>query len=281
MIVLVTGCRSGFGLLIAQRMGEAGHTVYASLRDLSTAGDLEAATQGLDVRPVQLDITKPEQREAVLARILEEQGRIDALVNNAGIPMGGFVEQVSEAELRRVMEVNYFATAALTQAVLPTMRDQRSGLILNISSMSGRMAIPGLGAYSASKHALEGLTEALRHEMRVWGVHVVNVQPGAYKTDIFGRNRLTAEASRDLSGPWGKATARMEALYDASVERTVSDPDEVARRCVALLTDRSPPFRIVMGKGSGVRTLLKDLFPFRVVEALMARILKLEPGPAE
>ncbi|MCZ7687032.1 MAG: SDR family NAD(P)-dependent oxidoreductase [Sandaracinaceae bacterium] len=195
MIVLCTGCRSGFGLSIAVSAARAGHTVYAGLRDLSTGDRLAEATRGLDVRPIQLDVVDPEERRAAVDRVLDEHGRIDALINNAGVPLGGFQEQIEEDELRRLFEVNVFAAWALTKLCLPSMRERREGIVVNITSMAGRQAMPGLGAYAGSKFALEGMTEALRHEMRPFGVRVVLVEPGPYKTDIFARNRVVARAA--------------------------------------------------------------------------------------
>ncbi|MFC1791602.1 SDR family NAD(P)-dependent oxidoreductase, partial [Gemmatimonadota bacterium] len=132
--VLITGCRSGFGLLAAKEAAEAGWTVYAGLRDLETRGQLEEETRGFSVIPIQLDVTRPAEREKAVAQILAEQCRIDALVNNAGLGFGGFMETVAEGELRRVLEVNFFSAWALTKACLPPMREAGSGKIIMVSS---------------------------------------------------------------------------------------------------------------------------------------------------
>jgi NAD(P)-dependent dehydrogenase (short-subunit alcohol dehydrogenase family) len=188
MIVLCTGCRSGFGLLIAVTAARAGHTVYAGLRDLETQADLVKFAGNLDVRPVQLDVTNADERETVVREIVEEHGRLDALINNAGRTLGGFIEQIAEDELRRLFDVNVFAAWALTKTCLPHLRASREGIVINIASMAGRQAMPGLGGYAGSKFAIEGITEALRHEMRPFGVRVVLVEPGPYATDIVGRS---------------------------------------------------------------------------------------------
>ncbi len=269
MIVLVTGCRSGFGLLIAVAAARAGHTVYAGLRDLGTREELDRAAAGLDVTPIQLDVVDPAQREAALAMITEEHGRIDALVNNAGIALGGFIEQLGDEEVRRVFEVNVFAALALMQLCLPHMRAQRSGAIVNISSMSGRAGLPGLGGYAASKFALEGMTEALRHEMRPFGVRVALVEPGPYKTDIFGRNRRVAEAAA-APGEYAAMGETMESMF-AGVK--MGDPQEVADLVVRILRDPKPRLRYPLGPKVRGRVWMGRLLPFELQEKVIAKIL--------
>lgn len=271
MIVLCTGCRSGFGLLIAVTAARAGHTVYAGLRDLETAEELERASAGLDVRPIQLDVLDRLQHEEVVERILDEQGRLDALINNAGIALGGFQEQIEEDELRRLFDVNVFSPWALTKACLPTMRRQRSGLVLNVSSMAGRQAMPGLGAYAGSKFALEGMTEALRHEVRPFGVRVVLVEPGPYKTDIFGRNRRVARESHE-EGPYARFQARMESLVE-KMEARMGDPQEVADLCTRLLEEPSPRLRYPLGPGVQARLWARRLLPFAGYEKVIERVV--------
>jgi len=271
MIVLVTGCRSGFGLLIAVAAARAGHTVYAGLRELDTRGDLEAAAAGLSVIPIQLDVTDPEQRAAATSRILAEHGRIDALVNNAGIALGGFVEQLGEDELRRVFDVNVFGALALMQLCLPSLRTQRSGVIVNISSMAGRAGLPGLGGYAASKFALEGMTEALRHEMRPFGVRVVLVEPGPYQTDIFGRNRrIAAAVETETSSEYTAMGAKMESIF-AGVK--MGDPNEVSDLVVRILTDPKPRLRYPLGPKVRGRVWMGRLLPFELQEKVVAKVL--------
>lgn len=271
MIVLCTGCRSGFGLLIAVAAARAGHTVYAGLRDLETQGELMEAARGLDVRPVQLDVTEADERQAVVDRILEEHGHVDALVNNAGIGMAGFQEQLDEDELRKVFEVNVFGAWALTKLCLPSMRSRRSGIVINVTSMAGRQAFPALGAYSGSKFALEGMTESLRHEMRPFGVRVVLVEPGPYETDIFGRNRRVARVSETVDdGPYAAMKARMEAIVG---NRRRGDPQEVADLVVRLLGDPSPKLRYPLGPGVQARLWAMRLIPFGGIERVVQRVL--------
>lgn len=270
MIVLATGCRSGFGKLFAVSAARAGHTVYAGVRDPAKCPELTLAARGLSVIPIALDVTDAAQREDAIARIVREQGRLDALVNNAGVGLGGFQEQVASDELQRLFDVNFFSVHALTRLALPHLRASK-GIVINVSSMAGRQAMPGLGAYAASKFALEGMTESLRHEMGPFGVRVVLVEPGPYKTDIFERNRWMARAAGE-PGPYAGFMRRMEALL-AGAERSMGDPQEVADLMVRLLTDRRPRLRYPLGPGVRARLLARSTLPFEAVEALLARII--------
>jgi len=272
-IVLVTGCRSGFGLHIARDAAAAGHTVYAGLRDPETGADLAAETRGLDVTALPLDVTDPAQREAAVARVLDEHGRIDALVNNAGVALGGPLEMVDEDELRRVFEINVFSLWALTRACLPAMRAAGSGRVINISSMSGRQALPLLGVYASTKFALEGMSEAWRHELRPLGVDVVLVEPGAYKTDIFGRNRAVARRARDEAA-YIPLIDRIETLFTRSVDRSARDPREVSQLVTRLLTARRPKLRYALGPGTAIRSAALRLLPGRAIEAVVGRAIR-------
>ncbi len=268
MIVLITGCRSGFGQHIALRAARAGHTVYAGLRDLRTADGLVAAAAGLPVHPIALDVCVDADRKAAVAHILAKHGRIDALINNAGVALGGPLEDLDEDELRHLFEVNFFGLWALTNLVLPGMRAQGSGIIENMSSISGRMALPGLGAYAASKHALEGMTEALRVEVAPFGVRVVLIEPGPYKTDILGRNRTLGRRATSPDSPYADLSRRAEALF-TKVSQTAEDPEEVAARCVDLLTEAAPALRHPMGKSARARILARWALPAAAFEGVM------------
>lgn len=276
MIVLITGCRSGFGLLTAVAAAKAGHRVYAGLRDVSTADGLRAAAKGLAVEPVQLDVTNAEQREQVVASILEREGRIDALVNNAGVALGGFQEQVAEDELRQVFEVNVFGLWALTKCVLPTMREQKSGVIVNVSSMAGRMAMPGLGIYASSKFAVEGMSESLRHELRPFGIRVVLVEPGPYETDIFSRNRRMCRGAQAREGEYAAVQTKLEAFMEKRFAKGgMGDPNEVSELIVRLLDDANPKLRYPLGPSTQARLWMRRLLPFWAEEKLLDRIIGL------
>lgn len=267
MVVLVTGARSGIGRATVQAAVRAGHTVYAGVRDLSTWAPLPRAI------PLQLDITSAADRDAAVARILEDHPRIDALVNNAGVAMGGFLEQLDEDELRQVFEVNVFATWAMTKAVLPSMRSARSGVVVMVSSGSGRLAWPCLGAYASSKFALEGMSEAWRVELGAFGIRVVVVEPGAYRTDIWGRNRALGRHAKDPDGPYARWVDHVDRLFARVVDRQARDPGEVGDAIVRLLAARRPKLRHPVGPDARLRAAVARFVPSRAVEALLTRVM--------
>jgi len=270
MIFLITGAASGFGLLTARSAAKRGHTVYAGCRDLAsfkTDGDSSPA-----IVPLQLDVTKPAEREAAMREILSKHGQLDVLVNNAGVTLGGFLETVEEDELARLFAINVFAAFALTKLALPSMRKRRNGSIINVSSMSERMAVPGLGAYAASKFALEGLSEAWRHELAPFGIRVSVVEPGPYKTDIVTRNRTMARGANDPV--YQELSKRVSVLADSAIERS-SPPEEVAELIVTIAESPAPKFRHPIGAGAGARTFLLRFAPTffeRYFRKLFARV---------
>ena len=186
-VVLITGCSSGFGLEAALAFARNGDTVVATMRDPARGGPLAEAArgEGLEIEPARLDVTEPDTFGRAVARVIEAHGRLDVLVNNAGINRIGAFEDTHEATLREVMEVNLFGPLLLTRTVLPVMREQGGGCVINISSLSGVAGLPGDVSYSASKFALEGAIEALRHEVDRWGIRVALVEAGLHATDIF------------------------------------------------------------------------------------------------
>ncbi|MHB8492927.1 MAG: SDR family NAD(P)-dependent oxidoreductase, partial [Solirubrobacteraceae bacterium] len=221
--------------------------------------------------PVELDITDAEQVGA-LEQTLPE--RVDALVNNAGIVVGGPVEGLAIEELRRQLDVNVVAQVAVTQALLPRLRGTR-GRIVFISSISGRVSAPMLGAYSASKFALEGLADALRMELRRWGIRVVLVEPGAIDTDIW---RLAPDAVRDTEDA---LSDEMRALYSDHVagmrrviprmQKQASSADAVAAAVQRALTARRPRTRVLVGADARSQAVMRALLPTAAVDAVIAR----------
>ena len=186
-IVLITGCSSGLGSAAALAFGRHGDTVYASMRDPGKGAELIAAArrESLDVRIRTLDVSRSETFAPLVKQIVADAGRLDVLVNNAGVLRAGAWEDLSEAAVREVMETNFFGPMLLTRAVLPQMRAQRGGRVIMISSLSGIAGLPGDVAYTASKFALEGATEALRHEVDRWNIKLALVEGGLYATRIF------------------------------------------------------------------------------------------------
>lgn len=187
-VVVITGCSSGFGLQAALAFARNDDTVYASMRNLKRAKKLRdaARSEGLKIHYRHLDVTLPATFAAFIQGIVTAAGRIDVLVNNAGIIHLGAWEDLSEQTVREVMETNYFGPLLLAREVLPTMRQQGSGYIIMVSSLSGIAGLAGDVAYTASKFALDGATEALRHEVDRWGIHVALVLARRYATNLLG-----------------------------------------------------------------------------------------------
>lgn len=200
--VLITGCSSGIGRATAQAYLDEDWTVYATARNEGDLGDLAAL--GAEIR--ELDVTKPAQCRTVVEEIVAEQGRLDVLVNNAGYAQFGPLEDVSPRDLHAQFDVNVYGPHRLIRAVLPHMREAGEGTIVNVSSVSGRIATPGMGAYSGSKFAIEAMSDALRAEVAQFGIDVVVVEPGPVETQFDERARDEVE-TLDGSGAY-------DPLYD-------------------------------------------------------------------
>ena len=183
-------------------LAKRGWRVLATMRDLNRREKLEAAAKEagtadrIEIHP--LDVTNPDQIAAIVELIERRKEPLHALVNNAGFAVAGFAEDVSDAELRKQFDTNFFGTAAVTRALIPLFKRQRFGHILMVSSISGRMGYPGVGSYVSSKFALEGWSETLRMELKALGVHVVLLEPGSFETDIWTRNAMISEGTLAL-----------------------------------------------------------------------------------
>jgi NAD(P)-dependent dehydrogenase (short-subunit alcohol dehydrogenase family) len=280
--VLVTGCSSGFGRLTAVLLARNGFRVYATMRDLGKRAtlDLALAEAGASAEILALDVTNEDSIRAAVSRIVAEAGGIDALVNNAGIGIGGFVEDLTLADYRRQLETNFFGTVALTKAVLPQMRRARSGRIVNISSIGGRTSNAIMSAYSASKWALEGFSESLAFEARLFGVQVVLIEPGTFKTEIFESNRQVALGARDPASPYFAATQAFEAKVDRLYARHAGNPKLVAEAVLRALTVARPRLRYLVGGDAKISAALHAL-GFRVYAAAIGRMFGLAALPAK
>lgn len=190
-ISLITGTSTGIGLEAALKLAASGHQVYATMRNLARSDELRerAEQQGLDLSLVELDVNDDASVRNAFARVLSEQGHIDALINNAGVGTVGPIEELPLETFRDAMETNYFGTLRCIKAVLPGMRERRSGCIVNVSSVAGRVATAPQGPYTASKYALEGLSEVLAQEVKAFNVRVAIVEPGVIATPIFDKAR--------------------------------------------------------------------------------------------
>ncbi|MBD2848110.1 SDR family oxidoreductase, partial [Paenibacillus sp. IB182496] len=266
---------SGFGLLIAIELAGRGRRVLAGLRRLERAAALLGEADAAGVRDridiVRLDVDEPEEIAACIAYAQHTYGRLDTLVNNAGFAVGGFVEEVPMEAWRAQLETNFFGAVALTRAVLPLMRERRAGTIIQIGSISGRIAFPGYGPYAASKFALEGFTESLRHEMAPYGVRVLLVEPGAYRTAIWDKGLDGIHRKPD--SPYAAALSGMLA-YSAQAAASAPDPIEVARLVAALASGKGGGrLRHPIGRGARALLIARALVPWRLLEAAVRRAL--------
>jgi NAD(P)-dependent dehydrogenase (short-subunit alcohol dehydrogenase family) len=276
-IALVTGSSSGIGLLTAVELAKNGFNLIATMRDLGRRQRLDQAASGagvsdkLDIQ--RLDVSEIAAIPALAEKLVADYGRVDVLVNNAGFAVAGFAEDVKLDELRQQFETNFFGHIALTKAVLPMMRQQRSGHIIMVSSISGLHGAFSVSSYAASKFALEGWSESLRLEVNALGIKVVLVEPGAYKTDIWDRNAHIVEKALDGSSPNRERGANFKERVQGIPKR---DPIEVARLIARVAQDPNPRLRYLVGTDAHIQLWLKRLLPWKWHEKLIARMLKVD-----
>ena len=243
--VLITGANSGFGLLTAAAFGRAGHTVHAGLRNPAKGAALKALSdEGLPVTPVSLDVADSDS-VAAAARQASAAAPIDILVNNAGFEVSGPVEHLSDESLKLQFDTNVLGVVRMVRAVAPAMRERGEGLIVNLSSVAGHISAPFTGAYSASKHALEALSEALWFELRRFGVRVALVEPGGFETN-FGAN-VIVEPAYGQDSPYRPLAARFNEAMSGFRAGPPQNPQEIADIILALATERDPKLRHLAG----------------------------------
>lgn len=242
---LITGANSGFGRAFTEAAVAAGDVVVAAARRAGALDELVAAHPD-QVEAVTLDVTDHTAVDRVVRGVAERHGRIDVLVNNAGRTHVGSVEETDDAELRALFDVHVFGPAALTRAVLPYMRERRSGAIVQLSSVGGQMSMAGFGAYSATKFALEGMSEALAAEVGPLGVHVLIVEPGAFRTSLFGNGSLSVDTITDYADTVGATRAFVEGGDGGQA----GDPAKAAAAVLAALNADEKPLRLALGDDS-------------------------------
>ena len=270
--VLITGCSSGIGRASALRLAEAGWTVYASARRREAIADLEQA----GARTLELDVRSEDSMRAAVQAVEQAEGAVGVLVNNAGYSQSGAIETVPLDAVRRQFETNVFGAVRLIQLVLPGMRRQRSGRIVNVGSMGGRLTFPGGGYYHATKYALEAISDALRFEVAGFGIGVTLLEPGLITTD-FGEAASAAVQSIGTGedDPYAGFNAAVATLtreaYESPMRRLGGGPDSVARVIEKVIGARRPPTRVTVTPSAklmiGTRRLLSD----RAWDAAMRR----------
>ncbi len=270
-VAIVTGGSSGIGESVCRALQGAGFMVYAAARRTEQMAGLAAA--GMKV--VKVDVTDDGSLVALVHQVVAEAGRIDVLVNNAGYGSYGALEDVPMDEARRQFDVNVFALARLTQLVLPHMRSRRSGRIVNISSMGGKIYEPMGSWYHSTKFAVEGLSDSLRMELRPFGIQVVVIEPGAIKTEWAGISADNVRA-RSAGGPYAQQAGQVGAVLDAGAGETArgSDPRVVADAVVKAATARRPRTRYAIGLGAKPLILLRRVLPDRGFDFLMRQVFR-------
>lgn len=272
--VLLTGCASGIGRSTASLLARSGWPVYATARNPAALDDLTA----LGCRALRLDVTDDASMEAAVDTVVREHGAVGVLVNNAGFSQSGAVETVPVAQARRQFDINFFGPARLIQLVLPGMRDQGWGKVVNISSMGGRLTFPGGGYYHATKYALEALSDALRFEVAGFGVDVVLVEPGFIRTGFSEAAASGMASGGALSGadPYRAFTAGVlsstRGVYDQGLmARLAGTPDDVARVVLEAITASRPRARYPVTVSARVLLGLRSLLPDRAWDAFLAK----------
>jgi len=275
-VALITGCSSGFGKLTAVAMARAGFRVVATMRNLEKRGALDAAAKAagvqLDVR--RLDITAYDTLAPFVEQVVRDHGGLDVLVNNAGFSVSGFAEDMTLEEIRHNFETNFFGHVAMTKAALPQMRRQRSGHILMLSSMAGLIAQPLISTYCATKHALEGWSEALRIETHALGIRVVLVEPGAFATDIWEKNVVMAKGAMSPESPNYERSLRFREFVQKEVAK--ADAQQVADLIVRIAQDPEPRLRYLIGRDARAAYWMKKLLPWRSWERMVARHTRID-----
>jgi len=272
-LVLITGTSSGIGLSAAVECAAAGHRVIATMRNLDRrkALDEAAKARGVAVEVEQLDVTAP-TAHAKVRELLLKYGPVYALVNNAGIAVGGAFEEQSETDVRDQFETNVFGLMTVTRALLPTMRAARRGRIINVSSLSGRVAFPLLSVYAATKHAVEGFSEALRWEVEPFGVDVCLVEPGTFRTNIYEKQRHGEHVS--MEGPYGSLNEAVKKLVDDEIDKA-PPPDVVGRAIAKIVDEPSPKFRSIIGMDARTLVTLRRVVPDRLFASGIRRLMQL------
>ena len=265
--VLITGCSSGIGRSTAKHLAQRGWTVYATARRTASIEDLEAD----GCKTLALDVTDEASMEAAVRAVEEAEGAVDALVNNAGIQEIGAIETVPMDRVRGLFETNVFGAARLTQLVLPGMRSRGAGRIVTVGSMNGRFTWPGTGYYCATKHALEAISDALRHEVRPFGIHVVLIEPGFVKTPLgeTAAGRRTEEADGPYAS-YNAAVADVATTYTTGMlGKLACTPEAVAETVEKALSTGRPRARYRVAPSAGLFMATRKVLPDAAFDAML------------
>lgn len=275
-VVVVTGCSSGIGFALAQKLKSSKRFRVVATCRASKVNDLAQLLPENDNFLIRvLDVTDEKNREDLIAAIYQKWRRIDVLVNNAGISYRSVVEHMDDASEIKQLETNYLGPMALTRLVFPPMREQGGGKIINVSSVSGLMAMPTMASYSASKHALEGASEALWYEAKPFGIHVSIVQLGFIKSKSFERVYFSkkAQISQSLEGPFSDYYNNMGPFIERLMSLSLTNPDKVAKKIIRLIDRKKPPLWVSGTLDAVIFFWIRKLLPRRLFHKIMFSFL--------
>ena len=244
--VLVTGCSSGIGLATCHVLSRNNFMTYGTVRNLSKAKKIQDLInrENLSLKILRLDVNDNQSIKLVVKKILTDTGRIDVLINNAGYGMFGPVEEITTQEVKKQFETNFFGTIRLIKAIVPIMRKQGNGTIVNISSMVGRFGVPLNSAYVSSKFAVEGLSESISFELEEFGIRVIVIEPGVVKSDFFHNVKVKG---MNLESPYHKLMERRVNFLDKAMKNSLTSSYDVADTILEALNSKDPKFRYVIG----------------------------------
>ncbi len=268
--ILVTGAATGLGKAMALYLAERGFQVYGTTRDLRQAEELKAlaAERNLPLRVLPLDVTDAESINHAVQTIVTESGGIYGVINNAGIGLRGYFEDLDDQEIRRLFDANVFGVMAVTKAVLPYMREARRGRIILISSVGGKIGSLGVTAYCSTKFAIEGFGESLFQELAPLGVRVVLIEPGIIKTERWSSNRGLAKNALNPNSPYHAWFQQAEKESDQLVKASVATPTDVAEVVHQALTAATPRLRYMVGRKAKLAVALRRWLPGEMFERL-------------
>jgi short-subunit dehydrogenase len=246
-VALITGCSSGIGFETALMLARNGYHTFATMRNAKKSKSLlkTSEEEKLPLKVIELDVNDGMSIEKAVNQVKNDAKRIDILINNAGYGLVGFFEDLSLDEIRKQFETNFFGVLNITKKIIPIMRSQKSGTIINISSGAGQVGFPGISAYVSTKFAVEGFSESLTYELSPFGIRVIIIEPGVIKTSFFG-NCIISEQSTKGGSAYSRSLEKLQKDIDMMQEHATS-PSEVAKMILQVLTTDDPKQRYIVG----------------------------------
>ncbi len=265
-IILITGCSSGFGLLFSNELSKSS-TVISTMRDLQ-----KISNKNKDIDYLQLDVTNTQSINECIEIVKNKYGKIDVLINNAGYGIGGFFEDLSEEDIRKQFETNFFGLVNVTKAALPLLTKNKGSKIINISSIAGISSSPALSAYTSSKWAVEGLSECLYHEYAPIGLHVSSIAPGPFKTNIYTSNAKLATNFHNKNSRFYESSKRFLINQNKLVKKYLEDPKIVVKLVLKIINMKNPKYRYIVGKNAIFEYILKQVLPFNLFSKIINKL---------